>query len=197
MKKAVKTLTLLTMLVCVCECSFAQIKLPVINKSGIAGDVKKVIEDFPNRFINLMGEVMAVNEQSTDYYCNFKVNSAEECFITRYPAKKEICSWEALLLTTDNFEKAKQKFKTLYTQLNNLSVTMSNGTSYRLKGTYEAPVEEMKFTTVLFSLIPNDVTFEKLRIEVSIQFFIPMEWKVKVQVYDKEREDDERGVIKD
>ena len=71
--------------------------------NGIANDVKKVIEDYPNRFINLMGEVLNQHSQSTDYYCNFKVNGAEEAFVTRYSAKKEVCSWEALMLTTEQF----------------------------------------------------------------------------------------------
>lgn len=39
--------------------------------NAIGGDIKKVLEDYPNRFINLMGEVVAENTQSTDYQCEF------------------------------------------------------------------------------------------------------------------------------
>ena len=192
MKKSVKPLVLLTIAALFFNFLSAQLKLPVVN--GFANDVKKVIEDYPNRFVNLMGEIMSENTQSTDYRCNFKVNGAEETFITRYSAKKEVCSWQALMLTTDNFEKAKQKFKSLYNQLNNMSVSLG-AANFRLKGKYESQEEEKKFGSVLFSFEPASEATKKLKIEISMQFYEPMEWKVKVLVYDREREDDERGKI--
>lgn len=190
MKKSVKTLAFITIAVFYFMPVAAQLKLPSIN--GIGDDVKKVIDNYPNHFTNLMGEFLVENPQSTDYQCNFMVNGAEEAIVTRYPAKKEISSWQALMLTTDNFEKAKQKFKSLYNQLNNLSVSSANG-NYRLKGIYESPEEEKNFTSVLFSFEPANELVKKLKVEISMQFFAPMEWKVKVLVYDKEREDEERG----
>lgn len=191
MNKSVKALTLLTIIFLFFNSSNAQLKLPSIN--GIGNDVQKVIEDYPSRFIHLMGEVLTENPQSTDYQCNFTVNGAEEVFITRYAAKKEICSWQALMLTTESFEKAKQKFKSLYNQLNNLSVNQNGAKSVKLKGVYEAPIEEKKFTTVLFSFEPADESLKKLKVEISLQYHEPMEWKVKVLIYDREREDNERG----
>ena len=165
--------------------------------NAIANDVKKVIEDYPNRFINLMGEVITENPQSTDYQCNFKVNGAEESFITRYSAKKEVCSWQAIMLTTENFEKAKQKFKTLYNQLNNLSVDIGNAKNIHLKGKYEAPEEKKKFTSIVFDTEPPSTHVSKFKMELILQFYAPMEWKVKVLVYDRDREDYERGKVND
>lgn len=164
--------------------------------NGIAGDVKKVIEDYPNRFINLMGEVINQHPQSTEYYCNFKVNGAEEAFVTRYSAKKEVCSWEALMLTTEHFEKAKQKFKSLYNQLQNMVVKFGDIT-YKLKGEYNTPHEAKKFTSVLFSFEPTNAVAAKLKIEVSMLYIEPMEWKVRLMVYDRDREDNERGQIRE
>ena len=192
MKKSVKSLVFITITTFIFNLSQAQLKLPVIN-NGISRDVKKVIEDYPNRFINLMGKMLVENTQSTDYQCNFTVDGAEEAIVTRYPAKNEICSWQALMLTTDDFEKAKQKFKSLYNQLNNLSVTIGNAKTFHLKGTYETPAEENKFTSVLFSFEPGSETVKKLKVEISMQFIVPMEWKIKVLVYDRERDDNERG----
>jgi hypothetical protein len=191
MKKFVKPLVLITISAFVFNYAHAQLKFPISNAAG--NDIKKVIEDYPNRFINLMGEVIEENTQSTDYKCNFNVSGAEEAIITRYSAKKEICSWQALMLTTENFEKAKQKFKSLYNQLNNLSVDIGGNKNFHLKAKYEAPVEEKKFTSVLFSFEPENELVKKLRVEISMQYFAPMEWKVKMLVYDKDREDNERG----
>ncbi len=194
MRKSVKPLVLLTIISFLFLNSSAQLKLPLAN--GIAGDVKKVIEDYPNRFINLMGEVINQHPQSTDYYCNFKVNGAEEAFVTRYSAKKEVCSWEALMLTTEHFDKAKQKFKSLYNQIQNMTV-MFGGIVYKLNGVYNSPDEAKKFTSVLFSFEPTNAAATKLKIEVSMQYIEPMEWKVKLMVYDRDREDDERGQIRE
>lgn len=192
MKKSVKTLVLLTISFLISSAADAQLKLPVVG-NGIGGDIKKVIEDYPNRFINLMGEVKTLNEQSTDYFCNFKVNGAEETFVTRYSAKREgVVSWQALMITTEDFEEAKKKFKSLYNQVNNLSVS-SGQKNFRLKAEYKSPQEEMKFTSILFSLDPVEEAVKKLKVELSLQYQAPMEWKIKILVYDREREDDERG----
>ena len=191
MKKSVKPLVLITIVALFCNTADAQLRIPVIN--GLGNDVKKVIENYPSRFINLMGEKVAESTQSIEYNCNFKVNGAEETSITRYSAKKEVCSWQALMLTTESFDKAKQKFKSLYNQLNNLSVDIDNAKNLHLKGIYETPAEEKKFASVLFYFQPASDAVKKLKVEILMEFAEPMEWKVKVLVYDREREDNEKG----
>ncbi|MBL7722938.1 MAG: hypothetical protein JNK27_02265 [Chitinophagaceae bacterium] len=196
MKKSVKTLVLLTISFLLFSPADAQIKLPIVS-NGVGSDIKKVIEDYPNRFINLMGEVKMLNEQSTDYFCNFKVNGAEETFVTRYSAKREgVVSWQALMMTTEDFEEAKKKFRSFYNQINNLSVSVGQKSS-RLKAEYKSPLEEMKFTSILFSLDPVDETAKKLKVELLLQYQAPMEWKIKILVYDREREDAERGKLEE
>lgn len=54
-----------------------------------------------------------------------------------------------------------------------------------------------KFTSIIFSIEPENESVKKLRVEISMQYFAPMEWKVKLLVYDKDREDDERGAIRE
>lgn len=195
MKKSVKTLVLITHLLFFSGNINAQLRLPVA--SALAADVKKVIEDYPNRFINLMGEIIEEHPQSTDYQCNFKVNGAEESIITRYSANKEVCSWEALMLTTEDFDKAKQKFKSLYSQLNNLPAAIGNARNARFKASYTAPDEKKKSNSIEFEPEPAGEGTTRLRVELVLQFHAPMEWKVKLMVYDKEREDAERGKEKD
>lgn len=191
MKKAVKTLVLSTIIALFHQSSTAQLKLRPIN--GIASDVKKVIEDYPDRFSSLLGELIVENPQSSEYRCNFTVNGAEESSIIKYSSKSEnVYSWQALMLSTESFDKAKQKFRGLFNQLNNLTVSPGNAGNFRLKGEYETPVEEKKFTSIIFSFSPGDDTIKKLRAEISLQYELT-EWKVKLLIYDKEREDAERG----
>lgn len=194
MKKTVKALALITISAFVLNKTSAQIKLPVIN--GVTNDVKKVVEDYPNHFVSLIGEIISQNPQTTDYQCTFNANEAEQTTITRYSAKKEMYSWQALMLTTESFDKAKQKFKSLFTQLNNLSIRVGHQSS-RLEGKYEAPDEKKKFTTVLFSFDPPNETLGKLKVEVTIEAQEPLQWAVKILVYDREKEDDETGKTKE
>jgi hypothetical protein len=184
MKPPVKTLALITIFLVSYGLAHSQIKL--YPGSSFALDLKKVIEDYPNHFENITGDVIIQNPQSTDYQCNFKVNGAEECTITKYSGKKEpVNSWQALMLTTDNFETARKKYRALYNELNNLQKG-----SMRLKGEYDSPAEAKNFTSVLFSFDPPAESIRKLKVELVLEAE-GMDWKVKVLVYDREREDDE------
>lgn len=192
MKVSAKTLVVITFAGFIFNCSNAQLKLSPAN--GIGNDIKKVIDDYPNHFSNLLGELIIQNPQSADYQCNFKVRGAEETTITRYTSVfNNICSWQSLILTTEDFEKAKQKFKALFHQVNNLFVrTAGDAKNFQLKGTYTQPTEEKKFSSILFTITPEDKAIKKLKVELSLQYEL-MEWKVRVLVYDKEREDNEKG----
>jgi hypothetical protein len=186
MTKPVKTLVLITIITLVGLSSKSQLKLPFT--AGIGPDIRRVIDDYPNQFNNLLGELITQDLQSTDYRCNFTMEGAEDIRITQYSsAGNKVCSWQALMLNTENFEKAKQKFRALYNQLNNLSLNGGH-----LKGTYESPTEAKKFASVIFSINPVDAATQKLKIEISLQYEL-MEWKLRVFVYDREREDAEKG----
>ena len=191
MKNSVKTLALFTIFSLVFHPSQAQLKLNPLNPVG--NDVRKVIEEYPGRFVNLIGELIVENPQSTEFKCKFKVNGEEESSITRYSSNANpVYSWQAVMLTTESFEKAKQKFKSLFAQLNNLSVRPGGSEAFHLKGKYEAPVESVKFASVVFSFSPENESVKKLKAEISMQYELT-EWKVKLLVYDKEREDEDRG----
>jgi hypothetical protein len=178
MLKTVKPRVLLTIFLF----SIALVQAQSRNIQGVAADVKKVIEDYPNRFANITGDVIIQNPQSTDYRCNFKVSGAEECSITRYSSDSiVVASWQALFLTTDDFAAAKKKFRALYSDLNGLAVG-----SQQLKGIYENPVEEKRFATVLLAFPNSDSPLKKLIVELLMEAQ-GMDWKVKLLVYDRER----------
>ena len=193
MLKSVKTLVFITIATLFSPSLHAQLKLSFAGSLG--NDVKKVIEDYPNRFSHLIGELIVKNPQSTDYQCNFTVAGAEEVSITQYNSKKnDICSWQALMLTTEDFDKARQKFKAIFNQLNFLPVKPGTVNAFHLKGKYEAPTEEKGFTSIVFNISPVADAVKKLKVELLLQSE-QMQWKVKVLVYDREREDNERGKV--
>lgn len=185
MKPPVKTLAFITIFFL----SFSGINAQInINPaSSITADVKKIIDDYPNHFENVMGELVIQNPQSSDYRCNINLNGAEESVITRYSGKRNTISWRAVLLTTESFGEAKRKYNDIYNQLNNLVLR-----SMRLKGRYESPAEEKKFSSVILAFDPADESISKLKVEVVLEAE-QMEWKVKLLIYDRDREDEERG----
>ena len=194
MKKSVKTPVFLTTILLLSFAAHAQLKLP--STSPLGNEIKKIVAEYPNRFSNLVGELITENAQSADFACNCTITGAEETTVTRYSSKgNNIYSWQTVMLTTESFEKAKQKFKSLYNQLNNLSVNPGGDKPFQLKAKYEVPREEKKFNSILFAFEPADESFSKLRTELALEFYPPMEWKVRILIYDRDREDDERGNV--
>jgi hypothetical protein len=76
-------------------------------------------------------------------------------------------------------------------QINTLAVKPGDTKLYHLKGTYENPVEEKEFAGSVCSLSPADEAVKKLKVEISLQYEMT-EWKVRILVYDREKEDKER-----
>jgi hypothetical protein len=190
MRNTVKLLALITV---------SLFSLPVFSqlKIGIAdpftADLKKIIASFPDHFHAYRGTVLVSNPQSTNYTCSMPINGIEEASITTYSGKKEICSWQATVLTTENFDKAKQKFRNLFNQINNMSIA----SSVRMQGKYEGPVEENKFTSIVFTPSAEKGNWATIRMELLLEFNAPMEWKLKVLVYDMEKSDEEESGVKD
>src|SRR5690349_20865141 len=120
--KPVKFLVLFTICTNLLATTQAQIKIPPIGNS-ISGDLEKIVKDYFNHFVNIRGAELDEKPQSTDYESSVKLQGAEDCSISKYSsANNDIWSWQAVMLTTEEFETAKKKFKTLYGQVNNLSV---------------------------------------------------------------------------
>lgn len=170
----------------------AQLKLPGTT-SAFASDMEKIVKDFPNSFKNIIGELILENPQSADYSSKIIPAGALDCNITRYSsAKKIVSSWQAIMFVSDDFGPAEKKFRSLYNQLNGLSVKFENGTSYKFQGDFEKPTENKRFFHVVFSPSTNDVTMKHLKLELLMSYEM-MEWKINVLVYESERDDNERG----
>ena len=85
-----------------------------------------------------------------------------------------------------------KKYKSYFNQLNNLGVTLGKD-HFKIRGSYENPVEENKFNSIFFAFEPTAPDIKKVKVELTLQYKAPMDWQVKVLVYDKEREDGEQG----
>jgi hypothetical protein len=188
--KSVKFLVLITIGMLFKTTGQSQVKLPITDNQ-IRTEMEKVVKDYFNQFTNIRGEEIADNPQSTDYKSTVTLNGSEECSITKYSSKKNnVWSWQAVMLTTEEFAKAKRNFQSLFNQLNNLSVSFESQPGCLFKGNFSAPTEAKKFTSVVFSADSKDEALKPLKIELTLEYKI-IEWQVKIVVYGKEREDNE------
>jgi len=171
--------------------SYSQIRIP--GADPLSADMKKIIREYPHHFQRMLGNVIEENPQSVNYSCSFEVNGAESSSITRYSSKaNDVFSWQALMLTTEDFEAAKRKFRSLFNSLNNLAVKMDYGETFYLNGNYVSPTEEKKFASIPMAFEKADRITQRMKLEISLQYEM-LEWKVRVLIYEKDREDDEQG----
>lgn len=178
---------------CLFTTANAQLKLPLKGNanSGLRNDLQKVVEAFPHQFQEIRGQVVANNPQTVEYASLVKPDGAQETMIVKYSSEvKPVYSWQSVLLTTEDYEEAAKKYKTVYHQLEGMNVKYVVD-KYTLRGEYEAPDESRGFATSVLAPAHPPAALKKLRVEVSMQYEFP-EWKVNIMVFEKEKEDEEQ-----
>jgi hypothetical protein len=157
--------------------------------------LEKVIQDYPNRFKNIKGEVIIENPQTTEYRSTIQIPGSASCVITRYnSSKNDVYSWNCVVFENEDFDQVKNKFKELFGQIKNSIVKIGGGKPYILSGQYVDPVEEKKFTTVIFELLPSAGDMKNLKVDLSVQYMITG-WKISLSVYDRDRKDEEQNAV--
>ena len=168
--------------------------VPVKNSFQI--DIAKVISDYPNGFKNISGDQLIENPQTIEFASRVEIKEATKCRVIKYSSNtKEIFSWEAEMLRTDDFEEASTKFRSCFNSLQHLSVEI-NGVNAVFKGEYIKPSESIKFTTIVFDA--GDKTPELANLKIALVLETEMlDWVIRIHVYEKERDDENRGPIID
>jgi hypothetical protein len=161
-------------------------------KNAFQNDIAKVISDYPNGYKNIIGEQIIENPQSIEFECLVKVKDAIKCKLIKYSSNlKDVYSWEADMIKTDDFEAASKKFKTLYNSLQYLSVNINERIAV-FKGDYIKPSEAIKFTTIVLDAGDKTPELKILKIALILETDM-LDWVIKIQVYEQEREDKEKG----
>ena len=161
-------------------------------KNALQTDIVKVISDYPNGYKNIIGEQIIENPQSIEFECLVTVKDAIKCKLIKYSSNvKEIYSWEAEMMKTDDFETASKKFRAIYNSLQHLTVKI-NGNAAVFQGDYIKPSEAIKFTTVVLDAGDKVPELKKLKLALVLETEM-LDWVIKIQVYEKEREDNAKG----
>jgi hypothetical protein len=164
--------------------------IPIRN--SLQNDIAKVISDYPNGFRNISGDEVMDNPQSVEFESKIELKEAKKCRVFKYSSNtKDVYSWEAEMLKTDDFDEVSKRFKAIYNSIQHLSVNI-NDNNVVFKADYIKPTEEIRFTTIVFDADNKNFQLNKLKIALVLEAEM-LEWVIKIQVYEKEREDKDRG----
>jgi hypothetical protein len=152
--------------------------------------LQKVINDYPNHFKNIRGQVIGSNPQSTDYTSTVQIPGSLQTVITKYSSDddEEIYSWKCIMLESEDFTVATKKYKEIYDQIKNSIIKLDGNKPFILNGTYVDPTEEKRFTASPFTLVPASGDLKKLKVELTLEYLVT-EWKLSVLVYDQIEEE--------
>src|SRR6266705_4722542 len=106
----------------------AQRKLPFFKIiPSVKTDIEKVASDYYDHFYNLKGEQIDETENTIEYRSKILPQGALESTITQLKNLQNVYSWQAVMITTDDFNKAAEKYRELYRQLNGSTFIISGG----------------------------------------------------------------------
>jgi len=170
----------------------AQNKLPVFKlAASVTPDIVKVARDYYDHFFNIKGEKISETESTIEYKSKILPQGALESTITQIKSLQNVYSWQAIMMNTDDLDKAVAKYKQIYRQLNDANFVMSDGKTCKIKGPYDAPDEDRAFASSILKPDVKEKYLQRLKIEVALSYNMPG-WSVKILVYEKESDEDIR-----
>jgi uncharacterized protein involved in tolerance to divalent cations len=150
------------------------------NQTNVA--LQRVIEDFPNHFRNIKGDL--ITDNGSDYKSKVEIPGAITCVITENGPGKDIYAWKAELYQTREFDMARKKFSELYNQIHNTIIKIEGEKPVILNGKYEVPDGEKKFTSIGFHVLPATGQMRTLKVELALHESAGA-WKISLNVFDQ------------
>lgn len=170
----------------------AQNKLTSLKTSNsIKPAIEKVVRDYYDHFNNIKGEKIVETVSTIEYQSKILPEGALESTITEIKSLHNVYSWQATMLTTDDYEKAIEKYKHIYRQLNGANFLMDDNKSWKFRGDYDAPDESRAFASSVLEPEVSEAVLQRLKVEVALNYTMP-EWTVKIMVYEKIPDEDIR-----
>ncbi|HEY2726337.1 MAG TPA: hypothetical protein VGI61_04135 [Parafilimonas sp.] len=162
--------------------SFGQLHLITANNS-ISIALEKVIEDFPNHFNNIRGEVISKDVQAINYTSSVNIAGADSSIIIQNGNDSDnIYSWTETVFATDDFDKAKEKFHEYFTKIKATGVTIENK-KLSFHAEYVSPDDAKHFTTILFTTDNEAPQLKNVVIDLSMQYVLSG-WQIIISVYE-------------
>jgi hypothetical protein len=161
--------------------------------------LEKVIQDYPNHFCNIKGELISQEQQMAEYRSTLQLPGSPSCMVVLtggkgVTASTEGYSWTCIVADSESFEAARDKFHEIYGQLSNSIITSSSQKTFILSGVYENPDPEKKYTHVVFSLLPGVGDMRRLKVGLSLHE-AGSKWRITLSVNDRDNPDDMQGAV--
>ncbi len=164
------------------------------KETALTSDIEKVARDYYAHFDNIKGQKISESENIIEYASKISPADAIESTIMQIKSLQNSYSWQALMLDTEDYNKAVAKYKQIYRQLSGAKVSLEDGKSYKLLGAYDTPEESRGFASTILELDANKKAVQLFKIEVALNYAMP-EWSVKIYVYEKEDDEDIRPTV--
>lgn len=145
--------------------------------------LQRVIEDYPNRFKNIKGDLLKENSGSADYRSKVQIPGAQNCVISQVSQPALFTHWTCSVFVTAEYNKAAQKFQELYDQISNTIIRIKGQKPFILNGSYTAPDQENKSNAIRFQMTPAPECVQNLRVEISLCY--REDWEVVLSVNDQ------------
>ena len=147
--------------------------------------LEKVIQDYPNHFYNIKGELIGQALQTARYKSTLEIpGSASSTVILAKTTGGTGLDWRCIVLKTADFNEARNRFAEIYDQLSNSIITTEKQKTFILNGQYEAPTQDRKYTEVLFSLLPGVGEMKRLHVDLTLNA-ADQGWVVVLNVSDQ------------
>jgi hypothetical protein len=160
------------------------------NKTQVV--LEKVIQDYPNHFYNIKGELISNVRQTMRYRSTLQLPGASSSTITLNTVAGS--GWSCTVLESGSFETAKNRYAEIYSQLSNSIITSGNQKTFILSGQYEMPAEDRKSTLIVFSLLPGVGDMKNLKVDLSLREEEKV-WKIILSVQDKDSKEQAQGAM--
>jgi hypothetical protein len=170
---------------------YSQTRAAVSNFShSLKPDIEKVVGDYYDHFSEVKGEIISETISDIEYKSKILPSGASESTITEIKSLHNY-SWQAIMINIEDYEKAVEKYKQIYNELNGATYSMHEHRTWRFKGSYDAPNDGRAFASSLLEPNTENKVFKRLKIEVALTYSMP-EWTVKILIYEKEPDQDMR-----
>jgi len=152
--------------------------------------IDAVLRDFPNNLRNITGELVLAQGEFENYVSVLALPESQHCIITRWHSTQDTTvSWQATMLTTDNFGKADRTYRELYRKLQQCYIQLVDGTIVYLKGAWEPAREGASFTTSTLRVAVDDQRYKEVHVELELVYQLA-EWGININIFSKKPDDE-------
>jgi len=159
--------------------------------------LEKVIQDYPNHFHNIKGELISQERQTAEYRSTLQLPGSPSCIVVLTGGKGttsgEGYTWNCIVLDSESFTVARDRFQEIYSQLSNSIITTNAQKTFILSGGYETPDEAKKCTRIVFSLLPGVGDMKRLKVGLLLHQ-VGDKWRIMLRVNDRNT-DDAQGAV--